>query len=114
MQIGYRATTLQAMSGVFLALFCALCFAGFFLGVELWHSRRQVRTSNAHFGSRHSSTSKTPKNNSKKRYVKLGICVPDDYQTSTVLRELELELLRRDERLRILLLDNGQEFYHDE
>ena len=109
-QIYYRPTTLHTMSGIFLALLCAQCLAGLFLGAELWNFHRHVSKSSTH--SRRSSVIERPQISSKKRHLKVSLLIPDDYQMPSALRELEL--LHRDAKLRILQLENDQELHNDE
>lgn len=110
-QIGYRATTLHAMSGIFVALLCAFCFAGLFLGVELWHFYRHTSKSSTYLRSRSLSKIATHRSSSKERYVKFSFIIPDNCQTPIVLKELEL--LYHDAGLRNLQQENSQQFYYD-
>lgn len=112
MQLRYRATTLHAMSGIFLALLCAQCFAALSLAAELWHFHRRVSKSTTYSDSRRSPTIEKSQIDSKKRYLNFSLLVPDNYQALNVLRELEL--LYHDAGLRILQPENGQESYYDE
>ena len=91
------------MSGIFLALVCALCFASLSFAAELWHFHRRLSNSNVY--SRRFATSKRLKRSSEKRYLKVDVFVPDGYQVSTVLKELER--LHRDTQLRFSLPQNS-------
>ena len=53
-----------------------------------------------------------PKISSKKRCLKVDLLIPDNYQTSTALRELEF--LHPDARLSISQPENDEESYYDE
>ena len=100
------------MSGVFLALLCAQCFAALSLGAELWYFHRRASKSTLYLRSRSSSTIEKPEISSKKRCLKVDLFIPNDHRTLALLKELEL--LHCDAKLRILQLENKQKFDYDE
>ena len=100
------------MSGIFLALLCALCFAGIVFGAELWHFYRQLPKNRKYSLSQSLSTISKPKIRHKKRYLKFGVIVPDDMRIITALRDLEL--VHYNAGLRIFQPKNGHAFDCDE